>query len=62
MPDTRDRECGCGSGEPRRALHDARAIFVAYVCDACEDQVRAGYRPEIFTDDNYVTNEPIEED
>jgi hypothetical protein len=47
---------------PRRALVDARGIFVAYVCDACEAEVRAGYREDIFTDAAYWADEPIEED
>ena len=54
-------ECPCGSGEVRRALYDARRIFVAYICPACEQRVRAGYRADIFTDTNYWADEPIEE-
>jgi hypothetical protein len=56
------RLCYCGSGKPRRDLVDARGIFCAYVCDACEAEKRKGYRPEIFTDANYEASEPIEED
>lgn len=56
------RPCGCGSGEIRRALVDARGIFCAYVCDKCEQKKRSGYRPDIFSDPSYWHDEPIEED
>ena len=46
----------------RRALHDERGIFCCYVCDTCEAEKRARYRPEIFTDSQYEADEPIEED
>ena len=47
--------------EQRRALKDAYGIFCAYVCDKCERDKRAGFRPEIFTG-LYEADEPIEED
>jgi len=53
--------CNCGSGLPTRALIDARGIFCCYVCDSCEEERRAKFRPEIFTS-LYETDEPIEED
>ncbi len=56
-----EKPCGCGSGLPRRDLVDARGIFCAYVCDKCEKKVQAKYRPDIFTDANYWTDEPVEE-
>lgn len=56
------RTCPCGSGLPRYDLTDARGIFCAYVCEKCEEEKRARYRPEIFTDHNYWTDEPVEED
>lgn len=60
---TRMIKCSCGSGQRPHAIHDARGIFVAYVCDKCEATRRAGYRPEIFTDPNYDTGgEPVEEE
>ena len=46
----------------RRALHDARGIFCAYVCDVCESDVRARYRADIFEDANFWHDEPIEEE
>lgn len=51
--------CHCGSGKTRRGLVDARGIFVAYVCDACEETKRARYRPEIFTDPDYWHDEEL---
>lgn len=54
--------CRCGSGLPRIAVHDARGIFVKYVCPKCRVQALAGYRPEIFNDRNYRCDEPVEED
>lgn len=57
-----DRSCSCGSGLPRRALVDARGIFCAFVCDACEPRRRAEFRADIFTDSNYWADEPIEPD
>jgi hypothetical protein len=58
--DYRQEPCGCGSGKERWPLYDARGIFCAYVCDKCEDKVRAKYRPEIFDDPAYEADEPIE--
>lgn len=58
----RRRKCFCGSGFFRYLLKDARGIAVGYVCDKCEAEKKKGYRPEIFTDSNYSTSEPIEPD
>ena len=55
-----DKCCSCGSGLYKRPLIDARGIFCFYVCDACEEEKRKTFRPEIFTDSRYETNEPIE--
>ena len=52
--------CACGSGQPRRALHDALGIFCAFVCDACEPRRRAAYDPRIFSTSTYTADEPIE--
>lgn len=46
----------------KRPLHDARGIFVTYVCNQCEAQKRQGYRADIFTDGNYWSDEPIDDD
>jgi len=57
-----ERTCSCGSNLPRHQLVDARNIFVAFVCDACEEATKAKYRPDIFTDANYWHDEPLDED
>lgn len=56
------RPCGCGSGQTRYVLYDARGIACGYVCSRCEAKKRAQYRPEIFTDANYWADEPIDEE
>jgi hypothetical protein len=53
--------CSCGSGEPRRAAHDARGIFLTYVCDSCESEKFSHYRPDVLSDPNYWYDEPVEE-
>ena len=61
--DTEAKLCPCGSGEDRFPLHDARGIFVSYVCDQCEKEVKNSCRPEIFEDCNYDTfGEQVEDD
>ena len=53
--------CQCGSGETYTYwVNDARGIPVAKVCDQWHDDKLKGYRPDIFTDQNYWSNEPIE--
>lgn len=54
--------CHCKSGLESRELLDARGIFVGFCCDDCEATLREKFRPEIFTDPNYVAEEQIEED
>jgi len=55
------KECPCGSGEEGNALNDAQGIFVSYVCDKCEANVKSKYRPEIFTGYTQAdVDEPIE--
>lgn len=53
--------CDCGSGKEGFALYDARGIYCCRVCDDCEQRKRAKYRPEIFEDPNYWTDEPVDE-
>ena len=55
-----DQPCKCGSGKSRYELLDVHRIFCAYVCEDCEAKERAKYRPEIFTDYNYETDDRIE--
>jgi len=50
--------CRCGSTEERHKLLDGRGIFIDYVCDECEDETRAKYRPEIF---EYYTQDDVDE-
>ena len=52
--------CPCGSGEPSSPLSDARGIPLGRVCDKCEEEFKAKYRPEIFEDSNYEADEAIE--
>ena len=47
-----DKLCNCGSGEPSRWIYDAHGIPLCHVCDKCEDEQRAKFRPETFTDSN----------
>ena len=54
------RLCPCGSGHVRRELRDARGVFCAFVCDACEARKRAACDPKIFGSAYYPTDEPIE--
>ena len=56
------KTCPCGSNEPRRELTDARGIFCTFVCDKCEKEKRGRFRPDIFTDSQYWTDEPVESD
>lgn len=56
------RDCNCGSGLPSTELLDARGIYCGRVCDECEAEKRAQFRPDVFTDANYWTDEPVEED
>lgn len=56
------RECNCGSGETRRPLYDAREIFCAFVCDKCEESVKAKFRQEIFENPDYWADEDIDGD
>lgn len=40
--------------------YDARGIYLARVCERCVDSVLSKYRPDVLTDPNYYTDEPIE--
>jgi hypothetical protein len=56
------KPCPCGSGKDSWILNDARGIYVSRVCADCIERIKSGYRPEIFTDSSYWTDEPIEEE
>jgi hypothetical protein len=49
--------CPCGSGSWPTARHDARGIFLCYVCERCEAKKMAGYRPEVLTNSNYEADD-----
>jgi hypothetical protein len=42
--------------------YDARGIPIGYVCNKCEEAKKSRFRTDIFTDDNYYTDEPIDYD
>lgn len=56
------RKCDCGSGEWREEEYDAPGIFLTFVCAKCRKEKLSGYRPDVLSDPNYWTDEPIEED
>lgn len=56
------RPCPCGSGKPSQWVNDARGIPLARVCKDCKDEKLKGFRPEVLTDPNYFTEEPVEPD
>jgi hypothetical protein len=49
----------CKPGETW-ALYDARGIYCCKVCEVCEEDKRARYRADIFTDANYWADEDID--
>jgi len=55
------KPCPCGSGLPRRELHDAKGYFCTFYCDVCEKEKMSKFNPDIFTNFNYYT-EPGEDD
>lgn len=55
------RICPCGSGKSSWWEHDARGIPLARVCDSCRKATLSRYRPEVLSNPNYETDEPIEE-
>jgi hypothetical protein len=58
----RSSTCSCGSGKPKSAQYDARGIFLTYTCEDCHDRKMAEFRPDVLTDPDYWTDEPIEDD
>jgi hypothetical protein len=43
-------------------VHDARGIFLTYVCSRCEREKLSHFRPDVLSDPNYWADEPIEEE
>ena len=41
-------KCCCGSGLDRYGLYDRANCFCAWVCEECEDRVKATFNPVIF--------------
>jgi hypothetical protein len=58
----KQRPCNCGSGLPKRALHDAAGIFLTYVCDDCVTTKRVRYKPAIFDQKGRYAQTGEEED
>jgi hypothetical protein len=56
------RECTCGSGCKSWWENDARGIPLARVCPKCRVEKLAKFRPEVLTNPQYETDEPIEGD
>ncbi|MHC2399166.1 hypothetical protein ACVMGC_003710 [Bradyrhizobium barranii subsp. barranii] len=54
--------CYCGSGKESRWENDARGIPLCRVCDKCRKEKLGRYRPEVLSDPDYETEEPVEED
>jgi hypothetical protein len=56
------KPCPCGSGLPSWWESDARGIPLCRVCEKCQATKLATYRPDVLTDPEYWSDEPIEED
>jgi len=41
--------------------YDARGIYLTKVCDKCVETKLASFRPDVLTESNYYSDEPIEE-
>ena len=54
------RPCPCGSGLPSTWQHDARGIPLRRTCDACHVEKMRTYRPDVLSDANYWTDEPVD--
>lgn len=54
------KPCPCGSGKLSTWKLDARNIPLCRTCDDCHDDKMRRYRPEVLTDPNYWTSEPVE--
>ena len=58
-----DRHLCDDSGLVMRDEYDAQGIYLCKVCDKCEAEKLAGYRPEILTGYTQAdVDEPIEEE
>jgi len=53
------RKCNCNSGKDKYPLYDGYRCFLTYVCEDCENDKLATYRPDIL--ERYETDEQIED-
>lgn len=56
------RPCPCGSDEPSMIEYDARGIPLCRACRTCRAEKLSRYRPEVLTNSQYETDEPIYEE
>ena len=56
------KPCPCGSGHASWWENDARGIPLCRVCEICQDEKLAAYRPDVLTNANYDHDEPIEDE
>lgn len=54
------KPCPCGSNKNSWWESDARGIPLARVCVECKKDKLSKYRPEVLTNSQYYTDEPIE--
>jgi hypothetical protein len=52
----------CDSGLYHEKICDARGIYVGKVCPKCREESLRRFRADIFTDPNYPTDEPVDEE
>lgn len=52
--------CPCGSGKNSWWESDARGIPLARVCVNCKNKQLSKFRPEVLTNSQYKTDEPVE--
>lgn len=53
-------KCDCGSGLESEPEYDARDIYLCRACPKCRRDKLSRYRPDVLTNPNYETDEPIE--
>lgn len=56
------KPCPCGSEKNSWWESDARGIPLARVCVECKENKLKKYRPEVLTNSNYYSDEPVEAD
>jgi hypothetical protein len=54
------KPCPCGSEKNSWWENDARGIPLARVCVECREKKLNKFRPEVLTNSNYHTDEPVE--